>query len=207
MATGTGTLWHANFKINTDEHGFNFKVHMAEIDEATAKSRAIDLAGRIKKLIPSDASIYYATISKDNTKKDSRYLKDAIGPGEYVLPGVDPDPSTYDYSKVALLIRLEHADGSSVTRKFNPIPDNFITDGALLSSITAVEGMPGGALPAVGAGATWYEEFTNFMKALVKNTHHVVAGHAPGGEYTYYEWVNAFVLRVGDKKGGRVFSL
>jgi len=34
----------------------------------------------------------------------------------------------------------------------------------------------------------------------------VKSGHAPGGTYTYFSWQNAYVIRAGVKKGGRVFS-
>ncbi len=205
MAVGNGTLWHGNFKILTDEHRFNFKFHIAETDETTAMAVCVDLAARYKKLMPEGGSISYATLTRDNSKKDSRYVKDAIGPGEYVTAAGPPAvPAQYDYSKVCLLVRFEHEDGGSVSRKVNPIPDTKITDGGLIAAISAVVGLPA-TVPAVGA-ADWETEFTNFMKAFVKGTHHVVSGHAPGGPYTYFPWKNAYVLRVGDKKGGRLIS-
>ena len=203
---GVGTLWHVNFKINTDFRGFNSKFHMADIDEATAKARALDLAARMKSLMPADAEIFYATISKDNHEKDSRYLPAALGAGTRA-PGAGGGATTnFDSSQTALLYRLENDNGSSITRKFNPIPDEIVTDQRVINDIPPIIAAAGQTLPAVGAGATYADELQAFMLAVCQKTHHVKAGHAPGGPYKYANFVNAYVLRVGIKKGGRVFS-
>lgn len=206
MATGSaGSLYHINFKINSARKGYNLKFHVANSNEAGAKTVAEDIAGRLKKLMPSDAEIFFCTISNDNTKRDSRFIRGALGAGGHVLPGVSPPPSTYDFPSTAILIRLEHEDGGSVTRKINPIPDDVLESEALLDSISDVVGIPA-TIGAVGSGANWYENFNLLMKSIVKFTHHVKSGHAPGGEYTYFNWANAYVLRAGVKKGGRVFA-
>lgn len=203
IAGVAGTLWHANLKINARSRGFQFKYHLCDMSEADARTKATDIAQRFRKLMPTDSNIFFATIGKDGRPKDSRFLPDAVGDGEYAPGGPPPVPAKMDYSKTAVLVRFEHADGGSVTRKINPIPDGIITAGDIVPAIVDVVGVP--AAPAAPGAADWETEFENLMKAFVLNTHHVYSNHAPGGAYQYTTWVNAYVLRVGDKKGGRDF--
>jgi len=201
-----GRLWSANFKINSNERGFNMKFYFAELDEATVKSNANDLAARIKALMPVDSEIFYATINNDNGVRDSRFLKDALGAGVYVTPGGgSPPPTKYDFSRTAFLFRMEHAMGGSVTRKFSCIPDEVVAGGVLTSALPFVATLPVGSVPAAGA-ADWVTEMLNFMKAIGNTTVALKSGHVPGGVYQYAAWTGAYGLRIGDKKGGRLFS-
>jgi hypothetical protein len=212
MPTGTAwpnggnlALWHLNYKINTDERGFNMGFMVAEVVEATARAVGTDLGKRILALLPSDAEIFYASMSRDDHAKDSRFMPDVIGPGTYTLTGSSPPPSTYDFPRTSLLYRLESTDGQAVTRKFCPLPDDKVNKAALITPISNVVGVPG-ALPALPLITdAWELIFLNFFKAVVLQTHHVYRAHAPGGAYTYFPWINCYPLRIGSKKGGRVF--
>jgi hypothetical protein len=200
-----GTLWHANFKINAGRKGYQFKTHIAGVSEEAAITAAEDLAARMRALMPSNGEIVFATIALDNAVRDAGFLPGALGAGEYVEDEGPPvEPAFYDASFTALHIRMETPDRHSVQRIFNPIPDSVLTEGLLGGDVADVTALPS-SVPAVGAGATWYEEFSNFMKALVKNTHYVKHGHAPGGVYQYSAWRKAFLVRVTKKKGGRSF--
>lgn len=205
MATGTGILWHLNLKVNTPKRGLNMKFHMAEVTEATARTQAIALCARLKHLLPTDAEIFFATISKDDHKKDSRFVPEALGAGSHIVAGVSPPPSVYDFPTTSLMVRMEHADGSSVTRKIGPLPDDIVDDGEIILAVSNVTTVPVAAPAAWAGGDLWAATFNNFMKELMLFTHHVQSGHAPGGPYTYFAWTSMFALRIGQKKGGRVF--
>lgn len=198
------TLWKANLKINTDERGFTFGFHVINASETAARASANDIAARYRALMPLSAEIFFATISKWDSKRDSRFLPDAIGPGEYTEDEGPPVVSDYDIARTSILIRLEHDGGGSVTRKFCPIPDSIVNGGHNVDAIVNVLGTaPPAAAP--GAGANWEAEFTNFMQALVYSTTHIESGGSPGGPYTSRAYVNAFAIRAGVKRGGRVF--
>lgn len=203
---GNLALWHANFKINTEKKGFNLKFNIADKVEADAKVAALDLAGRVKALLTEDAEIFYATLSRDDHKKDSRYLHTAIGAGTYNIVAPPGDPTTYDNAPTALLFRLEMTDGSEVTRKFAPLPDPAVLGGNLVAAIAPIIGTPGAAPAAPAGGDTFAERFNKFMGAVLFYTHAIESGHTPGGVYNYQAYINAFALRVGVKKGGRVFT-
>lgn len=200
-----GTLWTANWKINSNNRGFQWRVNFANIDEATAVTRAADLSARMKLLLPGSAEIVFATLSNNNTTRDATFLEDALGVGEYVTSAGPPAvPAVVDQSQTALQIRLENPDRQSVQRFFNPIPDTILTDDLLNGAVASTTSLPL-VLPDPGDGATWYEEFSNFMAALVKNTHYVKSGHASGGAYQYSAWRKAFLIRACKKKGARAF--
>jgi len=201
----TNPLWHLNFKINAIGRGFNTKFHIADKAEADALTAANDIATRLKILLPTDAEIFYATISRDNTKKDSRFLASALGQGTFLLDPED-EGSSYDNAGTAILVRFEHTSGGSVTRKFCPIPDGVVTGGQPTSPITAITTAPVAA-PAASSGAdTWFVNFNKFMGAVCFYTHHLVSGHQPGGGYEYFGLNRAYVLRTGKKKGGPVLA-
>lgn len=210
MAVGTNTtpnfLWKLRVKINTPDGGLNFSLHRAESNEADARAAFLDICNRLRAIMPSTCEIFMATMSKDNTKKDSRLIPEAIGDGLYGQGGVDPDPTTYNRFDDAFLLRFENAEGGEVPLKLAPIPDLEIVAGEAAHIPDSVVGTPAGALPAIGAQpVTFKTELENLMKAITKNCHHVVTkNHTPGGNYTYFAFENAHFLRVAKKKGGRV---
>jgi len=206
MAAGVGTLWSLNIKINSERKGFNEKFWLAEKTEAEAKTAALAICAQRKKLLPSNASIFFATISKNDTNRDSRFLSTALGDGSYVSAGVDPDPSVYDYANTALLVRCENTNGTSITRKFVCIPDEIVTDGALVSSITPITSTPVAEPAADAVDATWYAKFNRMLGLLAFYTSHVQGGHLPGGPYTYFAFNAMYAMRIGQKKGARVFA-
>ncbi len=154
--------------------------------------------------MPTSAEIFFATISKWDSKRDSRFLPNAVGPGTYVEDDGPPVVSDYDISRTSMLIRLEHDGGGSVTRKFCPVPDSIIFGG---KSVDAIDPVIGSAPPLdlPGAAADWVTEFKNFMQALIYSTTHIESGGAPGGPYTSRAYLNAYAIRTGVKRGGRVF--
>lgn len=205
-AAGSGVgLWHINFKINTPDRGFQDKFHVAEMSQGAVLSIAADLALRIRYMMPPDSEIFYATISKDDHKKDSRFVRDALGVGLLQVTGTPAVDTTYDFARTAMLIRFEHAGGSSISRKFAPIADEYTEEGDLTDPPDDIIGIPG-ALPAAPTVTTAFKtNLEGLMGAIMKQTHHVQSNHVPGGAYTYFAWENAFYLRVASKKGGRVF--
>ncbi|MBV9075165.1 MAG: hypothetical protein JOZ10_16185 [Acidobacteria bacterium] len=205
-AGAAGTLFHANYKINTPEKGFNMKFHIQGADYATVMPKAVSLSEYIRNVMPADASIFYATVTNDDNRRDSRFLRGALGPG-LVAAVVGPPavPSVYDMPQTAMLVRLENTEGDAVTRKINPIPDSVISDALAGGAITDVTGTPG-SVAAAGSGGDWYANFNLLMKAICYYTVFVKSGHAPGGAFQYAPWLNAYYLRPGIKKGGRVFS-
>lgn len=197
------TLWKGRILIETDQRSFSTTFHIANGTEADNIVIANRLALRLRNLIPADAEITYATLSKDGPPKDSLFLASALGAGLYVEDAGPPAVlAKYDYSKVAALVRFESDGGGNVTRKFGPIPDVIITSGHIIPTVTPVTGMP--VAPAAPGAATWQLEFLNFMKDWMISTHHVKSNHAPGGDFNWFAWKNAYSLRVGDKKGGRL---
>lgn len=198
------TLWKANFKVNTDERGFDFGFHVVNNDVAAVRTIVNDIAARYKLLMPKSAEIFYASISKWDSPRDGRFMHLAVGPGAYVEDEGPPEKSDYDFSRTCVNIRLETDTGLMATHKFTPIPDAIVYGGAVTTAITPVIGTPVGALPDPGDGANWFEEFTNFMKALVKNCAHVKSPIPPGLDYVATAYVNGFAARVSEKKGGRV---
>lgn len=199
-------LWKLRVKINTPDGGLNWSLHMAETAEASARSIAGDVCNRLRAIMPSVCEIFAATISKDNTKKDSRSLPEAIGPGLYGQGGVSPPASTYNRFDDSILVRLENDDGGQVACKIAPVPDAIIVAGDIADPITNVSGIPVGVVPATAAQPVVYKtEFNNLMATIVKYCHHVsTKNHVPGGAYTYFPFKNAIVQRVAKKKGGRV---
>lgn len=199
-----GTLWHANYKINTTGRGFQWRSSIAGVDENTAVLVAEDLATRMKKLLPADAAIVFATLSNDNSVRDATFLDTALGGGEFEEAAGPPVVlGKVDQDQTAIQLRLENIDRQSVQRYWNPIPDAILSGDALAAAVTNIVTTPG-VIPAAGA-ATWYLEMSNFMATLVKSTHYVKSGHASGGIYQYAAWRKCFVIRTAKKKGGRSF--
>jgi hypothetical protein len=205
MAEGAQPLWHVNFKINHGRRGLNSKFHIAGGVEADVKVKAINIATRLRWIMPTSAEIAFASISKDNTKKDSRLIPGALGNGLSPEAAETPASSVPDLATTCLLIRMEHEDGGEVTRKIGPILDVFVEDAEAVAAITDVVGVPVADPAASAAGDTYQQRVNKLMQVLVRETAHVVSGHAPGGVYQTFAWQNAYFMRVGQKKGGRVF--
>jgi hypothetical protein len=208
-APGDSTfLWKLNLKINGPVKGFNFKLWLNALTPALAVVAGNDIAGRVKYLLPQDSEIFTATISKDDHKRDSLMLETAAGPGLYNVASSGGSLSSCDTDEAALLIRFEHRDGSSDTKKFCPIPDNCITKRALVSAfaLNSSYAIPI-ANPAVPSDITaWVTNFGGLIQSILFNSVHVSSGHTPGGPYNYALWTKAIPLRVGRKKGGRAFA-
>ncbi len=211
MATGTNVsplfLWKLRFKVNTPDGGLNMLLQMAEISEATALTQAADIAARYRAIMPSTCAIYSATLSKSNTKKDSRIVTAAIGAGLYGQGGVDPEESTYNRFDDACLMRFEDADGGGITLKIGPVPDDFIEAGDPAAAVASVIDMSAALAVTAVQPVVYQTELKNLAHAIGKYCHHVEsANNIPGGTYTYFPWVRAHFKRIGEKKGGRVFT-
>lgn len=212
MATGpnwdapgaTVGLWKLNFKMNTPTRGFNLGFHIAEKAEADAISAGVKIAKHLKAILPGSVEIVFATVSKDGTKKDSRFIRGATGPGLFVN-AAPPTPTTYDFSQTALLVRLEHSDGASVSMKFGPIPDDVITDELVVDALADVVNFAGPEPVDPAVFTVWKDNYLTLMQVLIGRTNFVKADHLPGKTYEYFSWQSAFALRVVRKKGGRVF--
>jgi len=199
-------LWHLIYKINSPDGGFSQKFHMAEATESAVKVAAVDLAGRIKAMLPRDCNVFYATISRDNIDRDSRFIEAALGDGTYALDAPSVADSIYDYKRTALLLRFENEIGGMMSHKVCPVTDALIEEGELLLPPVAVVGKPVAAPAAPVEFEAFATTLNAFMQAVCFYCHHVVAGHDPGEAYTYYNILNSYFIGVTSKKGGRVFS-
>lgn len=206
IQTGTGDLWYLRYNINTETRGFNLKFHIVGTDETAIMAHGSRIAGHIKSILPTDAEIFYACYGKVGAPRDAGFLEGAPGVGTYQIAGTPPVDSKYDYSKTAVLVRLENTVRRAVNLKFAPIPDDICTEGALGANVPAVKGTPTGAIPTTPTTDNWYNRFNLFLQYIVQNTHYVQSKRNANGSYNYDNWKNAYVSRVGDKKGGRVFG-
>ena len=198
-------LWKMTLKINTDDRGFTESFYLADKTEADAKTGALDIAGRIKGVLPTDAEIFLATLSKDGPSRDGLFLHTALGAGTYGTLLAVPAPSFVDQARTHLYLRMENSLNQPVTRKMGPVPDLIVTAGDVTASIPSVVGAVLAA-PAVDVATDVYaDRFEKLIKSIMFYTCHLKAGHTPGGGYTYETWKNAHVVRVGQKKGGHVF--
>ncbi len=201
-----GTLFHLNLKVNTDQRGFNFKFHLKGTDYDAVMPGCVAVAKALRSVMPTDADIFYAAVSMDNTARESKFIRDALGVGTYGQITVDPPAELFDNSRSSLLVRFEIADGLWVSRKINPLPDEVITDGTLVDDIDDVVAPVTVAPGAPVASNSYPVAFKLFMSTVMFYTRFVKSGHAPGGEYQFQTWSAAYVLRQSVKKGGRVFS-
>lgn len=200
-----GTLFRLNMKVNCQDRGFQTKLNLVGANYAAVITPALLIAAAYRKTLPSDAEIYYATISMDNTKRDSKYLPGALGQGGFVGAGVDPDPTLANAAWDAIKVRLENEDGGQMTVKIGPVPDAVIDGGGITDPIDAVTSTFAGADPTLADGTVYKTAFTNLLKLITKYCFHVRSGHAPGGVFTYWALTAAYPLGVAKKKGGRVF--
>lgn len=202
-AGATVGLWKLNFKINTEHRGFNLGFHIAEKNEADAKAAGIKIAKHLKGVLPTSAAIVFATVSKDNAVKDSRFIRDALGEGQFILAG--PVNTTYDFSQTSLLVRLEHAGGSLVPMKLGPLPDTVVTDEAIVDALDDVADFSGPEPADPAVFTVWADNYKSLMQVIIMRTAFVKADHLPGLAYTWFAWTSAFPIRIARKKGGRVF--
>lgn len=202
----TGDLWHANYKINTDFRGFNFKLHFRGVNEASVRAIAIRLGQRMLAVLPASAEIIMATINKDDSDRDSRMVPDVIGPGVYVVGHTGTTAAKFDNSRTCLNFRLEHAAGGGITRKWAPIPDDVVTGQMLISSIAGLQTITAAPTTAPNAATSWYDEMKNLIQDIAFSSQAIKTGHAPGGPFKYAAFQNAYVMGVSVKKGARVFA-
>jgi hypothetical protein len=209
MAAGAvGNLWKLLFKLNVADVGFNESWHIlgATSDEARTKATAIATARR--RILPSDSEIYYATISNDDSKRDSKYVPSSLGAGLFALPIVAPAvvaaPSVVNDARTAIRIRFEHDGGGEDTRLLVGVGDTVVTSNDLVAPPTDLTAVFAGADPDAGDLTVFKTQLENFIKIISKYAVHVVSGHAPGGAYTTNVYTSAFYRGIGKKKGGRV---
>jgi hypothetical protein len=204
----TTFLWKLNMKINGPVKGFNMKLWLQGKTPADAIAAGNDIAGRLKYIMPADSEIFSAVISKDDSKRDSKMLETAAGPGLYNVATPVVTPSSCDTDEAALLIRFEHSDGASNTMKFCPLPDNVITKRAIISTfaLAASYTTPVAAPAAPTLITDWVVNFGGLIGAILFYSAHVSSPHTSGGPYNWSPWLKAIPLRVGRKKGGRAFA-
>jgi hypothetical protein len=201
-----GSLWNLNIKINSSDQGFQDKFHIVNSDPAAAKVSAIAVATAYRRILPADGcEIFYATISNYNTKRDSRYLRSATGPGLF-LTSTGPDVGAkYDVAQTMMKVRMENSDGGAVPIKVGPVPDAIFTGGAVVPTINDVVATFAGADPVAGDLTDYGLQMENFLKILTKHTVYLKSTAIPGGAFTYWPWVAAFPMGPGKKKGSRSF--
>jgi len=201
-----GTLFHLNLKVNTEFRGFPYKFHLKGADYAAVMPGAIAIANQMKGWMPTDTEIIYATVTRDNSDRDSKFVRGALGSGVFAQTGTPPPAEVFDNPRSALLTRFETDSGLSLSRKFSTLPDEVLTDGSLVADIPDITATPLAAPAAVAATDTFAQAFNKFLQAVAFYSVFVKAGHAPGGVYRWEKFSGVFVLRQSAKKGGRVFS-
>lgn len=202
-----GTLWHMNFKINADTRSFNFKTHLVGTDPVgVLLPKCVLMAALYKSIMPKDAEIMFATLTNDDSVRDSRFIRDAIGPGTYQATGSPAPASVFDAQRVAGLVRFENTEGQAMQIKVNPIPDDQVADNAFVNAVTDVVGTPVTDPGAPGAADAWAANMNKLMKSIAYNCVYLKSRRLSGGRFTYAAFANAFLLRPAVKKGGRVFA-
>lgn len=202
---GVTGLWVANYKLNGPHRGFNLKFNLAEKTESEAKTIATDLGKKIRAILPGDCEIFYATISKTDTRRDSRYIPDCVGGGQSLISAGPDVPTECNHERDSLRVRFESAGPQPVTRLFPMIPDTEVEGQELANAITAVTEMPPSNPTVPVAFIDWAANFNTLLKTIVYSTHHVKTPATPGGVYTYYAWNAAYPGALSTKKGGRDF--
>jgi len=204
---GTGTLYSLNYKINSDDLGFNFKLWIQQTTDAAARAICNQLGQRMLYLLPSACELQYAAYSKDGPNRDARIVNDCCGAGKYLQGITTPVPTYPDNSKSCVLLRFEQTDGNAPSRKWGPVPDGVCTADAFSTAVPDVVFPVVGAIPAPGAGTTYFDEFTAFLKDVGTNTIHLYNGHIPGGAFLWSAWTVISVRGLRAKKGGRAFRV
>ena len=199
-------LWILRFKVNTPDGGLNWVLKMPATTEANAKAKAILISKHYRAVMPSTCEIYRATISKSNSTKDSRIVKDAIGDGMYLQSGVGPAATVYNKFDACVKVRFEDEDGSGVTFEIGPVPDTIIQGGEFPLAITSVDDMTAADPADPVQDVVYAAAFRNLMLLVGKYCGRIEAKtNVPGGTYKYSKFKTAHVIGVGRKKGGRVF--
>lgn len=204
MAAGIpGELFHVNFKVNCQGFGLNSKYHVIAATAVLARAKAIAIGTAYKRILPSDADLVYATVSNDNSQRDSKYIPEIRGDGEFI--NVDPDvtPSFTNDAQTAVRIRFEHEGGASDTRLINPVPDRVVAAQDLLTPPDAVTATYAGVDPVAGVLSTYKLQLENFMKVITKYAVNLRSGHIAGGAFVYNVYNAAYYVGIGKKKGGR----
>ena len=201
-------LWRANYKINTEYRSFNYRVWLAAMTEANAFTKAEDIGKRLRDVLTTDTEIFYAHISRWDSRKDSRYVPDCVGRGTYGPGDEETEPEKYDHARTALLLRLEANAGGYISPKVAPLPDSVVEGGWLLAEHEPdpVKGRPEAPPALAEEEDDWKTRFNLFLQGLVFHTHYVPGPIMSGGQYEYDEWRNGYAMRISSKKGGRVFS-
>lgn len=203
---GVTGLWNLKFKINGPYHGFTENFHLAEKTEDEAVTIGTDLGKKLKAVLPGDCEIFYATVSKSDRRRDSRFVPDVIGVGQHLLSAGPDVPATVNHESDALRVRFESAGPGPVVRKFPCVPDVEIEGQLLANVITPVSVFPPSNPTVPVAFLDWAANMLTYMKTIVYSTHHVLTIDEPGGVYTYYAWKKAYPGAVSTKKGGRDFT-
>lgn len=201
-------LWKLRFKVNTPDGGSNLLLHLPDMTLVAAKAAALKIGIAYKALIPSTCELRRSTISKSNTKKDSKLLKSLRGDGLYGGIAADPPvvPTVYNNAENCIKTRFEDVDGGGVTLNIGPVPDAIITAGDIPLPIASVEDMTV-ADPAAPVQPVLYSTaFAALMLLIGKYCCRVESKtNVPGGDYLYARFESAHVLGVGKKKLGRIF--
>lgn len=204
---GPTFLWNVRYKINSPDGGLNFKLAIPDKTEVNARAIAVDIGLRLRSIMPSTCEIFSASMSKSNTKKDGKLLPNVIGDGQYGQSGATPAPTTYNRYDDCINVRAEDGDGQWVIVKIGPVPDTIISGGDIVIPIAAVLDTAG-PLPAIPVQPVTYNtEFTNLMLAIAKGCARVESKtNMPGGTYKFALFNAMHVIKVGKKKGGRIFK-
>lgn len=196
-----GTLFSLNFDINYPRGSTSLKLHMVGADYAAVTPAATKIATAYRRVMPMDSEIFFASLNRDDTKRDSKFVPGCLGAGLFVGLGVGPPPTECNQGFDAVLVRTENSDGGNVPLKIGPVPDAVIAAGELVPTMTAQEGTFAGADPNTAAATDYALQFLELIQLITKYCYHIRTGHAPGGVFTGFAITAAYPLRAAKKKG------
>lgn len=209
----TDTLYILTHKMNGKDRSFSFKSYVSGGTDADARDRCLKIGQYLKWLLPTTVEIVYAAYSLHGSNRDARAVQGARGLGLYGSDETTPRETVTDASQTHLKMRCESDKGNAPTRKIGPLPDDIVSDDALVTVVDGVVFPVVGPIPAPGAAGTgaasgwWFQRLTAFMQYWGTNTVHV-SGLVPGvAEYNRYAWAATIPWSIGKKKGGRAIVL
>lgn len=195
-----GTLFSLNFDINYPRGSTSLKLHLVGADYAAVVPAAEKIATALRRCMPMDSEIFFASVNKDDSKRDSKFVPGCLGDGLFVgLDALVPTVCNQGYD--AILVRTENSDGGNVPLKIGPVPDEVIVSGEIAVAMTAVTTTFVGVDPTTSAATDYALQFVELLKLISKYCYHIRTGHAPGGVFTGFAITALYPMRAAKKKG------
>lgn len=194
-----GTLFSLNLDINYPRGSTSLKLHLVGADYPAVITPAVKIATALRRIMPMDSEIFFASVNNDNSKRDSKFVPGCLGDGLFVGLGEEPTVCNQGYD--AVLVRTENSDGGNVPLKIGPVPDEVLASGEFTLPLTAQAVTFAGADPNTAAATDYALQLLELLQLITKYCYHIRTGHAPGGVFTGFAITAAYPLRAAKKKG------